>query len=178
MLSPVGILCLFFFALCNCSLLKKRSFHWSNSRIVCRDFLDILDPSEMPGSLATKQRQKLVLHREFTATYCPSLILSCTESFKVITAPTVLVCGVKPYWFLLIRLLECIWCIILLMSIFSSTLAAVLIKLIGRYFVISSQVYFPGFKMGISFALFHVLGKHVVLKHPLYIAVVECSNKL
>jgi hypothetical protein len=63
------------------------------------------------------------------------------------------------------------------MSSFSSTLAAVLIKVIGRYFVISSQVSFPGFTMSISFALFHVLGKHAVLKHPLYIAVVAFGSK-
>jgi hypothetical protein len=64
------------------------------------------------------------------------------------------------------------------MSIFPSTLALVLIKLIGRYFVISSQVSFPGFTMDIHFAFFHIQGKHAVLKHPLYIAVVDFGSKL
>jgi hypothetical protein len=51
-------------------------------------------------------------------TYCPSFKLSCTKSFRAITASTVIVCGVNPYWFLLIKLFEYILCIILFNSTF------------------------------------------------------------
>ena len=45
------------------------------------------------------------------------------------------------------------------------------------YRSISSQVSFPGFTMGIRFALLHILEKHAVLKHPLYIAVLDFGSK-
>ena len=104
-------------------------------------------------------------------------MLNCTYYFKAFTASPVLVCGVKPYWFMFINLLEYTWCSILLMSTFSTTLDAVLSRLIGRYFVISSHVSFPAFTIGSSFALFYILGKTAVLRHPLHIAVVESGSK-
>jgi hypothetical protein len=54
----------------------------------------------------------------------------------------------------------------------------VLIKLIGHYFEILSLGSFPGLTVGIIFSMFHVLGKQTVLRHPLYIAVVDLGNKL
>ena len=43
---------------------------------------------------------------------------------------------------------------------------------------ISSAVSFPGLTIGIIFAHFHILGKQVVLKHPLYRAVIDLGNKM
>jgi hypothetical protein len=42
----------------------------------------------------------------------------------------------------------------------------------------SSLDSFPGLRIGIIIADFHHLGKQTVLKHPLYIVVVDCGNKL
>jgi len=63
------------------------------------------------------------------------------------------------------------------MSTLSTTLAAVLSRLIGRYFVIFSHVSFPGFTIGISFALFYILGKTALLRHPLYNVVEDSGSK-
>jgi hypothetical protein len=128
---------------------------------------------------AIRLRQKRLSHQDLLVLHIARrLKVSCTKYFRAITASTVLVCGVNPYWFLHIRLFEYIWYIFLFICIFSRSLAAVLIKLIGRYFKTSSHVCFPGLPIGNVFALFHILGKQTVLKHSLHIAVVDLGNKL
>ena len=52
-----------------------------------------------------------------------------------------------------------------------------LIRLVERYLEMSSQVSFPALIIGII-AVFHLLGKQAILKHPLYKAVVNLGSKL
>jgi hypothetical protein len=55
-------------------------------------------------------------------------------------------------------------------------LANVLIRLIGRYLAMSLLFYFPGLIIGIIIAVFHRLGKQVILRQPLYNAVCVCAR--
>jgi hypothetical protein len=57
------------------------------------------------------------------------------------------------------------------MRSFSSTFPPMLSRLIGRYFDGSMLFSLPGFIIGMIFAVFHLLGKHPLFRHWLYIAV-------
>ena len=97
--------------------------------------------------------------RLIKATLFLFLRFSSRKYLTVIIASTVLVCCRNPNWFLLSLLVLFIWCMILLMNNFSRTVAAVLIKLIGRNLLTSSELSFPGLSRVIRVALFHFEGK-------------------
>ena len=117
------------------------------------------------GQLKFINLLRLLSHHALSKAPCTSKLIkatlflflrfSSTKSLTVIIASTVLVCGRNPNWFLLSLLVLFMSCMILLMNNFPRTLAAVLIRLIGRNLLTSSEFSFPGLIRVIRVALYH-----------------------
>ena len=104
-------------------------------------------------------------------TYFFCCIWESAYCFTAMCASTVLLCGIKPYWFLFSNLLVCTWWLILFIRSFSSSLPPVFIKLMGRYLRTSLIPSLPGFTIGCIIDLFHCCGKWPLCRHSLYTSV-------
>jgi hypothetical protein len=113
-----------------------------------------------------------------SAATSPDLKPSSMKSFSDMTASIVLVCGLKPYWFLFMNSVVEMWWFILFIINFSSTFPPKFSKLIGRYFATSLLFYFPGFIIGISLAFFHFVGNIPCFRQLFYIVVMNVGTFL
>ena len=95
-----------------------------------------------------------------------------------IAASVVLFCGINANWLSVSSSFLYMWWLILLMRSFYSTFPPKLSRLIGRYLDGSVLFSLPGFVSGIIFVVFHLLGKHPLYRHWLYIAVTSLRNLL